>query len=177
MTVFLAVMLIMAGGVADNARAARKNPCSKNPCAAINPCAMKNPCAAKQAGAQNKPIRKYRMTDQAKVLKLGEKLWNDPELGKSGSSCATCHPGGALLNSKPYPKYIGMADDVLTLDQMINFCMKNPMQAKPLEWNSQNMTALAAYVTANSGGEANPSATNPCNPCAGKNPCNPCGAR
>jgi cytochrome c len=81
-----------------------------------------------------------------------------------------------------------MADDILTLDQMINFCMKNPMKGKPLGWNSQRMTALAAYVTAHSdggAGGANPCAVNPCNPCAGKNPCaanpcagkNPCGPR
>jgi len=115
-------------------------------------------------------IRKYRMTDEAAVLRLGERLWTDTTLGRSGSSCSTCHPGGALLNSRPYPKYIGMADDVLTLDQMINFCMKNPMKAKPLGWNSQKMTALAAYVTAHSGGAA-------ANPCSAKNPCNPCGVR
>ncbi|OGQ56049.1 MAG: hypothetical protein A3J24_05995 [Deltaproteobacteria bacterium RIFCSPLOWO2_02_FULL_53_8] len=70
--------------------------------------------------------------------------------------------------------------------------MTNPMKGKPLAWNSQEMTALAAYITANSMESAamNPcNMKNPCNlknpcdmknPCAKKNPCsmkNPCGAR
>jgi cytochrome c len=78
-----------------------------------------------------------------------------------------------------------MADDTLTLDQMINFCMINPMKGKRIEWNSQKMTALAAYVASHSGATnpcsvKNPCGVNPCasNPCATKNPCgtNPCSA-
>ncbi len=164
---------------------AMKNPCANpcsNPCATqnpcANPCAVKNPCSMKDSSG-NSPIRKWRLTDYESVLDRGERLWVDSTLGKSGSSCSTCHPGGALLNAKPYPKYIKMANDILTLDQMINFCMINPMAGRPLKWNSQKMTGLAAYV-ANHSGHANPcSMKNPCavNPCSA-NPCsvNPCGA-
>ena len=113
----------------------KKNPCEKNPCAR-NPCA-KNPCAKNPCASKNTPIRKKQVTDQKKLLTYGKALWNDEKLGKvKGTSCSTCHPGGALLNSKPYPRHIKMAGDILTLDQMINFCMINPMKAKPLKWNS-----------------------------------------
>ena len=85
-----------------------------------------------------------------------------------------------------------MPQDIVTLDQMINFCVTNPMEGDPLEWNSAEMTAIAAYVMRNAkeGGKSknacavNPSKDNPCseNPCTanpcGANPCtaNPCTA-
>ncbi len=153
---------------------AAMNPCSmKNPCAA-NPCSMKNPCSAKQTSSQNVPIRNWPLKDYKKVVERGELLWNDTRLGASGTSCASCHPNGALLNAKPYPKHIKMTGDIVTLDQMINFCMINPMKAKPLAWNSQKLTALAAYVTEQTLNKKNPCSMNPCaakNPCSMKNPC------
>lgn len=143
----------------------------------------KNPCASK-----TKPIRKKQVTDYKKLLKYGKKLWNDKKLGKAkGTSCNTCHPNGAMLNSKPYPKFINMASEILTVDQMINFCMLNPMKTKALKWNSKEMTALAAYITKHSmtkgQGKMKHDMMNPCmkmmNPCMKmKNPCmkmmNPC---
>ena len=92
------------------------------------------------------PIRKWPLKNYKQVLKKGARLWNDTKLGTSGTSCASCHPNGALLSPKPYPRHIKMTGDIVTLDQMINFCMINPMKAKPLNWNSQKMTALAAYI-------------------------------
>lgn len=167
--IFLAFSVFMFIGLAGDSFARDKNPCAKNPCMA------KNPCVAK-----NTPIRKNPVKDSAKLKTMSEKLWASTSLGKSGKSCNTCHPNGALLKKEPFPKYIGMADDILTMDQMINFCMTNPMKGKPLAWNSQEMTALAAYVLANSNESAEP--MHPCgmkNPCDVKNPCamkNPCGA-
>ena len=151
----------------------------------MNPCAtkemMKTPCDMKAMPAGGAtPIREKAIKDPAKLARQGNALWADATLGTSGNSCSTCHPNGAGLKSTPWPKFISMADDTLTVDQMINFCMLNPMKAKPLEWNSQKMTALAAYVAANSGkgGEA----VNPCAMKKMKNPCdmkgnmkNPCG--
>jgi len=174
LALIIAAALLFTVATAPSAEAKeRGNPCGVNPCSVKNPCGVQNPCSMKGA-SDNSPIRKWRMTNSAKVADLGERLWVDSTLGKSGLSCSTCHPGGAQLNSKQYPKYIGMADDILTLDQMINFCMVNPMKGKRIKWNSQKMTALAAYVVSHS------CATNPCstkNPC-GVNPCsaNPCGS-
>jgi hypothetical protein len=44
--------------------------------------------------------------------------------------------------------------------------MLNPMKGKPLAWNSQEMTAIAAYAAANAKEDAAV-----VNPCAMKNPC------
>lgn len=165
--VFLVVSMFMLLGLPEDSFAKDTNPCSKMP---------RNPCASK-----NIPVRKNPVKDSAKLKEMSEKLWAATSLGASGNSCATCHPNGAGLKKEPFPKYIKMADDILTTDQMINFCMVNPMKGKPLAWNSQEMTALAAYVSANSKESA--ATMNPCsmkNPCNLKNPCgmkNPCGAR
>lgn len=155
-TVLLTLPLIMAGASGEVAQAAEKNPCAaKNPCAT-----KKNPCAEK-----SKPIRKAGIKDSAKLMDKGGKLWNDKQLGTSGAACATCHADGKGLKKAPFPKYIKMADDILTLDQMINFCLLNPMKGKPLTWNSVEMTALAAYAQANAKEEGKAA-----NPCAMKNP-------
>ncbi|HKZ46716.1 MAG TPA: cytochrome C peroxidase [Thermodesulfobacteriota bacterium] len=184
----LALPLIMIGGFRGDAQAGEKNPCGKNPCAMKNPCAAKNPCSMKNpCGMKNpcamkpKPIRKTAITDNAKLIEMGEKLWNDTKLGTSGAACVLCHPHGKGLKKVPFPKYLKMPDDILTLDQMINFCMENPMKGKPLAWNSVEITALAAYVQSHAKEEGEPA--NPCaakNPCGMKNPCgikNPCGKR
>lgn len=181
LTLSMVLTLAASGGALSADKHPGANPCAANPCAAMNPCSMKNPCAAIQASSDNVPIRRWPLKDYKKVVERGTLLWNDTRLGTSGVSCASCHPNGALLNAKPFPKHIKMTGDIVTLDQMINFCMINPMKAaKPLAWNSQKLTALAAYVTEQTLKKKNPCAANPCsmNPCATRNPCsmkNPCG--
>src|SRR4030067_2645442 len=94
LTVLLALPLIMAGSFGEGAQAAEKNPCAakKNPCAVKNPWAAKNPWAEKP-----KPIRKAGIKDSAKLMEMGNKLWNDKNLGTSGAACATCHAEGKVL--------------------------------------------------------------------------------
>jgi cytochrome c len=155
----------------------------KNPCSPKN---VSNPCAVKP------PLRKKGFKNQAKAIKAGKILWGDTKLGTSGLSCNSCHANGMQLNLDkvgPFPHYVAMPKDVVTLDQMINYCMVNPMKAEPLPWDSRELTAMAAYyqdiVKRYKEGALNPCAVNPCaaknpcaaNPCAIKNPCgmkNPC---
>jgi hypothetical protein len=79
-----------------------------------------------------------------------------------------------------------MPNDVITLDQMINFCMINPMKADPLPYGSKEMTALSAYFqnvslkeikSALGAMPCQPCAVQPCQPCAVKQPCQPCAAK
>ncbi|MFQ5427642.1 MAG: cytochrome C peroxidase [Thermodesulfobacteriota bacterium] len=145
------------------------NPCAANPCSVKNPCSMKNPCAASSVI----PLRAKAIKSRKNLRKMARTLWNDTSLGTAGVSCGTCHPKGQGLKKKPYPRYIKMPNDIVTLDQMINFCVLNPMKGKALAWNSEEMTALAAYVSFMSRRGA--PAMNPCaskkNPCSMKNPC------
>ena len=195
-----------ASQVAQANPCAASNPCAaRNPCGGANPCAGRNPCGANPcaanpcAGGRVDPER-FRQPegvtlasgDRAALVAEGERLWNDPSIGKSGLSCGNCHVQGyALMNptfAKPYPHFVAMAKERAGVEQvnaaeMVNFCMLVPMAAEPLPWDSRQLAALTAYVE-----HLQPSyrpvqgtgAANPCNPCAGANPCagrNPCGGR
>ncbi|MDX8395318.1 MAG: hypothetical protein R8K22_02780 [Mariprofundaceae bacterium] len=139
------------------------NPCamkSANPC---NPCAMKshnpcNPCGMKSANPCNPcaasgptPIRDHAFDSFQQAATLGKKMWNDDSLGTAGLACLSCHAGYDQLNldkSQNYPHYVKMVGDVVTLDQMINYCMINPMKGKQFDKNSKELTAMAAYFRA-----------------------------
>jgi cytochrome c len=43
-----------------------------------------------------------------------------------------------------YPRYWNNGR-VMTLDQVVNFCLVNPLQGDALEWDSQELTDLVAY--------------------------------
>ena len=169
------------GGMMNPCGGGMSNPCGgkrmSNPCGgranACNPC---NPCASKPVV----PLRSLQQPCVNSLVKQGKKTWNNEKLGKSGFSCMTCHDDHELLSNKPWPHYIEMAKDVFTLDQMINFCMLNPMDGKKIDPNSLQMTSMGAFYneymktwkpTVPKKGKGNP-----CNPCGGsRNPCNPCG--
>ncbi len=147
----------------------KHNPCSMNPCDMkkhhkmnpCNPCSMKkhhkmnpcNPCGMNPCSMDNssKKIRSGSFKNFQQAATAGKKLWEDETLGKSGLACLSCHAGYSDLNLEKrqnYPHYVKMVDDVVTLDQMINYCMLNPMQGEQLERNSKEMTAIAAYFRA-----------------------------
>ncbi|MDX8410242.1 MAG: hypothetical protein R8J84_09435 [Mariprofundales bacterium] len=139
----------------------KHNPCGMNPCAAQkhNPCNM-NPCAAKSANPcsinpcaadAKKPIRPHAYNGFRQAVAVGKKMWNNEELGTSGVACLSCHADYELLHfdrNQNFPHYVKMVGDVVTLDQMINYCMLNPMKGKQLDANSKEMTAMAAYYRA-----------------------------
>jgi len=136
------------------------NPCAKkkmNPC---NPCAMKksanpcNPCGmnpCNKGADANTPIRPHAFDNFQQAVALGKKMWNDENLGTSGLACMSCHADFELLNlekNQNFPHYVNMVGDIVTLDQMINYCMINPMKGKQFEKNSKELTAMAAYYRA-----------------------------
>lgn len=82
----------------------------------------------------------------AEAIKAGESLWNDTKLSTNGKKCATCHANGARLKQDDaFPKIIRMAGGVLSLEQMINFCIEKPMAGKAFPANAPELTALSAY--------------------------------
>ena len=111
------------------------NPCSMkkmaNPC---NPCGMKaNPCSMNPCSASaNTPIRPHAFNSFQEAVDLGKKMWNDDEnMGTAGVACLSCHADFDLLNLEKrqnFPHYVKMVGDVVTLDQMINYCLVNPMK-------------------------------------------------
>lgn len=100
--------------------------------------------------------------DPAKELTMsvarGKALFVDTELGTNGMACNSCHKQGGAVESKlgdktlkafddlasMYPRYWGNGR-VMTLDQVVNFCLTNPLQGEALAWDSQELTDLVAY--------------------------------
>ncbi len=95
----------------------------------------------------------------AKSIANGKMLFSDTSLGTSGLTCNSCHAEGGTKEGKmgetivpawdnlapKYPKYFKMAKRVYTLEQVVQFCIVNPLKGKALAWDSQKLTDLTAY--------------------------------
>jgi cytochrome c len=95
---------------------------------------------------------------KASVMR-GKDLFSDPSLGTNGKTCNDCHVAGGTkegamgkmvvkpfheVNEK-YPMYWMMAGKVMTMDQVINWCILTPLQGEPLKWDDPRLTDLASY--------------------------------
>ncbi|BCX81772.1 thiosulfate dehydrogenase [Methylomarinovum caldicuralii] len=80
-----------------------------------------------------------------KVMQKGEKLFHST-LGTNQVSCDQCHPNGANTHPETYPKFQKQLGKVATLREMINWCLQNPLEGKPLPLDSDEMIALEAYI-------------------------------
>lgn len=81
-------------------------------------------------------------------LEQGEELWSTAE-GEAGKSCADCH-GDAEESMKgvgaTYPKYHEASGKLINLEQRINLCRTESMQAEPWKWESDELLGMTAYV-------------------------------
>ena len=92
--------------------------------------------------------------NRAELISYGAELWKDPKVGNSGLACQSCHINGAQFKStfkQPYPHKVAMASgkaslDEITSEQMVQLCMKVPMKAEALPWDSRELAALSAYI-------------------------------
>ena len=114
-------------------------------------------CAQKEEAKEMKAADPA--SELAKSVENGKKLFNDKELGTSGLTCNSCHMEGGTKEGKmgetvvpawdnlapKYPKYFMMAKRVMTLDQVVQFCIVNPLKGKALAWDDQKLTDLTAY--------------------------------
>lgn len=81
------------------------------------------------------------------VVKDGRALWISPDLGTNGVVCAQCHPNAANTHPETYPKFQKQLGKVAPLWEMVNWCLRNPLQGKPLAADDPKMIALQAYIT------------------------------
>lgn len=81
------------------------------------------------------------------VVQKGRALWTSPTLGTNGVACAQCHPNAANTHPETYPKFQQQLGRVATLREMINWCIQQPLEGKPLALDDPQMVALEAYVT------------------------------
>jgi len=78
----------------------------------------------------------------------GEELWNKVD-GKAGKSCAACHDDASVSMKgvgAAMPKWDAKLGKPLTLEQRVNVCRTENMEAKPWKWESDQMLSMTAYV-------------------------------
>ncbi len=81
------------------------------------------------------------------VVEKGRALWVSPELGTNGVACAQCHPNAANTHPETYPKFQQQLGRVIAIRDMINWCIQQPLEGKPLELDDPRMVAIEAYIT------------------------------
>lgn len=80
------------------------------------------------------------------VAEQGRKLWGSPELGTNGVVCGQCHPNASNTHPETYPKFQKQLGKVAPMWEMVNWCIRNPLEGQPLAVDDPRMTALLAYV-------------------------------
>lgn len=87
-------------------------------------------------------------------VEQGAELWQAAD-GDAEKSCAECH-GDAEQAMKgvgaSYPKYHEASGRPINLEQRINLCRSEHMQAEPWPWESDPLLAMTAYVKHHSRG-------------------------
>ena len=104
------------------------------------------------SAAAREPFTKEELADQEKALLAavdhGRDLWHgsNPSMSTNGLACGNCHPDAAASNPHTFPKYQSDLGKVITLRDMINWCITVPQGGKPLDVNSDDMVAMEAYA-------------------------------
>jgi cytochrome c len=80
------------------------------------------------------------------VADEGRRLWTSPDLGSNGVVCAQCHPNGANTHPETYPKFQKQLGKVALIWEMVNWCIRNPLEGMPLDADDSEMIAIQAYL-------------------------------
>jgi thiosulfate dehydrogenase len=81
------------------------------------------------------------------VVKEGRGLWTDAKLGQNGVVCAQCHPNAANTHPETYPKFQKQLGKVANFWEMVNWCIRNPLEGEQLAADDPKMVALISYAT------------------------------
>jgi cytochrome c len=81
------------------------------------------------------------------VVDQGEQLFHGGLESKNTVSCDQCHPDAANTHPETYPKFQKQLGKVAVLGEMINWCIRNPLESEPLALDDPRMIALQAYIT------------------------------
>ena len=84
------------------------------------------------------------MAGEGPSKKLGKELFESPKLGSNGKSCADCHRNGKGLKK-------AAAYDAEELGNIINQCIRGPLEGNGLDTSSNEMKSLIIYIKSLSG--------------------------
>ena len=80
------------------------------------------------------------------VATEGRRLWTSPEIGTNAVACGQCHPNAANTHPETYPKFQKQIGRVIQLWEMVNWCLRNPLEGEELAADDPKMTAILAYM-------------------------------
>ena len=80
------------------------------------------------------------------VVKKGDEIFHSSQLATNGVSCDQCHPNAANTHPETYPKFQKQLGKVADLWEMVNWCVRNPLQGKDLAADDPRMTELLSYI-------------------------------
>lgn len=81
-------------------------------------------------------------------MEQAEDLWSTVD-GEAGKACAECHTDATETMrgvGATYPKYHEASGKLINLEQRINLCRTENMQAEPWKWESDELLGMTAYV-------------------------------
>ena len=87
-------------------------------------------------------------------VERGRELWRQPN-GSAGNSCAQCHDDATVSMRgvrTRYPRFDPMRGKLINLEQQVNRCREQHMQAEPYPYESEPLLDLTAFVGAQSRG-------------------------
>ena len=88
-------------------------------------------------------------------VKEGKALFNDPELGSTGTSCNTCHTDGrGLEKAAKKIKWIIGGRVHSTLEEAINYSITTGLRGDALNVKSVEMQSLVLYIRSLGGKKA-----------------------
>jgi len=80
------------------------------------------------------------------VVDRGSKLFHGGLKNENTVSCDQCHPNATNTHPETYPKFQQQLGKVAVLGEMINWCIRNPLEGEPLALDDPDMIALQAYI-------------------------------
>ena len=76
----------------------------------------------------------------------GRGRWTSDQLGTNRLACAQCHPNAANTHPETYPKFQNQLGRVVPMGEMVNWCLRNPLEGEAMNPADPRMIALMAYI-------------------------------
>ena len=77
----------------------------------------------------------------------GRALFNDPSFAGGKKACNECHlEGRNLVGVATKSKFNVMGNKMATLEDVVNFCIKNANQGKPIKKDSKDMKDMIEFL-------------------------------
>ena len=80
------------------------------------------------------------------VVDEGEKLFHGALKSNNTVACDQCHPNATNTHPETYPKFQKQIGRVVEQWEMINWCIRNPLETDELAADDPKMIALQAYI-------------------------------